>query len=102
LIHDGSDGVPGCVWTLKRGKTPGFSLYDLANQLRTKGWQIPAYPMAPKRGDLVLLRVVTRLGVSRDLAGLLIDDLQRAVRYLQKNPPPRSLNHLSAGGYSHT
>lgn len=102
LVHDGRGGVPGCVWTLSKDAQPGFTLYDLANQLRVKGWQIPTYPMPAHRKDLIVQRVVTRLGVSRDLAGLLVDDLKRAIQYLTKNPPARSNTPAEAGGYSHT
>ena len=102
MIHDGRSGIPGCVWTIRRGENLGFTLYDLASQLRLKGWQVPAYPMPANRGDLVVQRVLTRLGVSRDLAGLLLEDLQRAVKQLMKNPPSRSLTRMNAGGYNHS
>jgi glutamate decarboxylase len=102
LIHDGRGGIPGCTWTIKRGEDPGFTLYDLANQLRVKGWQVPAYPMPPNRGDLVVQRAVTRLGVSRDLAGSLMEDIKRAIKHLQNNPSSRSLTSSSAGGYHHS
>lgn len=102
LIHDGRSGIPGCVWTIRRGENLGFTLYDLASQLRLKGWQVPAYPLPANRGDLVVQRVLTRLGVSRDLAGLLLEDLQRAVKQLMKNPPSRSLTRMNAGGYNHS
>lgn len=101
LIHDGRGGIPGCVWTIAEGEDPGFTLFDLSNQLRVKGWQVPAYPMPPHREDLVVQRVLTRLGVSRDLAGLLLEDLRCAIRQLEKNPPPRSLGRTAAGGYNH-
>lgn len=101
LIHDGRSGIPGCVWTIRRGEDLGFTLYDLASQLRLKGWQVPAYPLPLNRGDLIVQRVLTRLGVSRDLAGLLLEDLQYAIKHLRKNPPSRSLTRMSAGGYNH-
>jgi len=101
LIHDGTSGIPGCAWTLAQGEDPGFNLYDLSNQLRIKGWQVPTYPMPPNRGDLVVQRALMRLGVSRDLAGLLMNDLQRALKELERNPPRRSLTPTSAGGYNH-
>jgi glutamate decarboxylase len=101
LVYDGRDGIPGCTWTLRKGQDRLFSLYDLADRLRVKGWQVPAYPMAANRSDLVVQRVVTRLGVSRDLAGLLLDDIQSAILHFQMNPSLRSLSGQSAGGYHH-
>jgi glutamate decarboxylase len=101
LIHDGTIGIPGCTWTIKPGEDPGFTLYDLANQLRVEGWQVPAYPMPPNRGDLVVQRMLARLGVSRDLAGSLMEDLRSAIKHLHKNPPSKSLTRTTAGGYNH-
>ena len=101
VIHDGRGGVPGCTWTIRPGEDPGFSLYDLADRLRVKGWQVPAYPMPANRTDLVVQRVLTRLGVSRDLASLLYEDLQKAVQHFKKNPTSKSLSRQSAGGYHH-
>jgi glutamate decarboxylase len=57
--------------------------------------------MAPNREDLIVQRMVARLGVSRDLAGLLLEDLERAIKYLQKNPPAKSISRQLAGGYHH-
>lgn len=101
LVYDGRAGIPGCTWTLKKGQDHPFTLYDLADRLRVKGWQVPAYPMPANRSDLIVQRLVARLGVSRDLVGLLLEDLQRAIQHLQKNPPSKSLTGQSAGGYHH-
>ncbi len=102
LIYDGRGGIPGCTWALKKGHNHGFTLYDLADRLRVKGWQVPAYPMPANRSDLIVQRVVARFGVSRDLAGLLLEDLQRAIKHFQKNPSLKSLTDQSAGGYHHS
>jgi glutamate decarboxylase len=101
LVYDGRGGVPGCTWTLKKGEEHLFTLYDLADRMRVKGWQVPAYPMPANRSDLIVQRVVVRLGVSRDLAGLLLEDMRRSIEHLQRNPSFKSLTGLSAGGYHH-
>jgi glutamate decarboxylase len=41
------------------------------------------------------------LGFSRDLAGLLFEDLERAVKHFEKHPAAKSLTRKSAGGYHH-
>jgi glutamate decarboxylase len=101
LVYDGRGGIPGCTWTIKKGVEPGFTLYDLADRLRVRGWQVPAYPMPANRSSLVVQRVLSRLGLSRDLAGLLFEDLKRAVRHLGKHPSSKSLTRHNAGGYHH-
>ncbi len=101
LIYDGRGGIPGCTWTLKRTANPRFTLYDIADRLRVKGWQVPAYPLPANRGDVIVQRLLARLGVSRDLAGLLLEDIQRAIKHFHKNPSSQSLTRQSAGGYHH-
>ncbi len=101
LIYDGRGGIPGCTWAIRKSARPGFTLYDLADRLRLRGWQVPAYPMPEHRADLVVQRVLARLGLSRDLAGLLLDDLQRAVQHFARNPAAKSSSPRDAGGYHH-
>ncbi|HKF47391.1 MAG TPA: glutamate decarboxylase [Terracidiphilus sp.] len=101
VLSEARSGIPGCVWTLPGDGGEKFTLYHLANQLRLKGWQVPVYPMPPKRRDLVVQRAVMRLGVSRDLVGLLLDDMRKAVEQLRKHPPATGSWH-PAGGYNHT
>jgi glutamate decarboxylase len=101
MIYDGRGGVPGCTWTIKKGVNPGFTLYDLADRMRLRGWQVPAYPLPNRCSDVVVQRVLARLGLSRDLAGLLVDDLKRAINHFKKNPSARSRSPIDAGGYHH-
>ncbi|MEE8291108.1 MAG: glutamate decarboxylase, partial [Candidatus Tectomicrobia bacterium] len=62
-------------------KTASFSLYDLADRLRQRGWLVPAYPMPKNREDLIVQRIVVKEDFSRDLAERLLEDLRRAVDY---------------------
>ena len=101
LIHDGHGGIPAVCWTLRDGANPGFSLYDLSDRLRARGWQVPAYSMPPNREDLVVQRILVRHGVSRDLGDLLLDDMRRSLNLLEKHPVASSLTEHEAGGYNH-
>jgi glutamate decarboxylase len=101
LVYDGRGGIPGCCWKMKNNLRTNFTLYDLADRLRGRGWQVPAYPMPVNREDLVVQRVLARLGVSRDLAELLVADIQRAVQHFDEYPSSKSLTRKLAGGYHH-
>ena len=81
---DPADGIPALCWTITPGENPGYSLYDLADRLRVRGWQVPAYSMPAHREDLVVQRILVRLGVSRDLASLLVGDIKAAIEYLSR------------------
>jgi len=102
VIYDGRGGIPALCWSLEDGVTPGFTLYDLADRLRSRGWQVPAYSMPPNREDLVIQRILVRRGVSRDLGDLLLDDMRRCIDYFEKNPISTPLTEEFAGGYSHS
>jgi glutamate decarboxylase len=86
---------------LKEGIRPGFNLYDLADRLRSRGWQVPAYSMPANREDLVIQRILVRHGVSRDLGDLLLADMGRCIDYFEKNPVTTPLTEETAGGYKH-
>ncbi len=101
IIYDGRGGIPALCWTLKEGVNPGFTLFDLADRLRSRGWQVPAYSMPANREDLVIQRILVRHGVSRDLGDLLISDIQRCMDYFKKNPVSHPLTEKEAGGYKH-
>ena len=104
ILYDGDmkGGIPALSWTIKDGyDTHGYTLYDLADRLRGRGWQVPAYSMPANRQDLVIQRILVRHGVSRDLAALLIDDMKRCLDHFKKHPVSEPLSEEEAGGYHH-
>lgn len=104
IIFDGDSqqGMPALCWKIKEGfDKRGYSLYDLADRLRSRGWQVPAYSMPANREDLVIQRILVRHGVSIDLANLLLEDMRRALLHFDKHPVSTPLTRAEAGGYSH-
>src|SRR5690625_4257933 len=99
---DSQQGIPALAWKLKDGTgIGGYTLYDLADRLRSRGWQVPAYSMPANREDLVIQRILVRHGVSRDLASLLIDDIKRSLDYFEKRPVSKPLTENEASGFNH-
>jgi len=84
LLSDGS-AIPVFAFSVREG-TP-FSVFDLSDKLRERGWQVPAYTMPDDAKDVAVLRVVVREGFSRDLAAMFLDDLRAAAEKLAKDPP---------------
>ncbi|MCF6177376.1 MAG: glutamate decarboxylase [Victivallaceae bacterium] len=101
IIYNGRGGIPALCWSLKAGVDTGYTLYDLADRLRSRGWQVPAYSMPAQREDLVIQRILVRHGVSRDLGDLLIKDIKRCLDYFKDNPVAKPLTAKEAGGYKH-
>ncbi|GAB11197.1 glutamate decarboxylase [Gordonia araii NBRC 100433] len=89
LVSKG-DTIPAFAWKLKDGYTENWTLYDLEERLRLKGWQVPAYPMADNLADMTLQRIVVRFGLSHDLAESLLADIKTEVAFLDSlNSPMR-------------
>ena len=104
IIFDGNPkhGIPALAWTLKNpGAMNGYTLYDFADRLRSRGWQVPAYSMPANREDLVVQRILVRHGVSRDLGTLLIEDMKRALEFFKAHPVSKPMTEKEAGGFSH-
>ncbi|MFD7030752.1 glutamate decarboxylase [Streptomyces sp. NPDC059917] len=87
LLYDGQGGLPAVCYTLTDPAASGFTLYDLSDRLRMRGWQVPSYPLPPDRAETVVQRVLIRHGVTLDQIALLVGDLRRAVDHLTKAPP---------------
>ena len=81
LLSRGSD-IPAFAFSLK--DSGPFNVYDLSDELRTRGWIVPAYAMPPAIEDVAVLRVVVRNGFSQDLAVLFLADLKAGVDRLSR------------------
>ncbi len=103
ILYDGNmdSGIPAVCWKLKDGADPGFSLYDLADRLRSLGWQVPAYSLPANRQDLAIQRILVRHGVSRDLGSLLVRDMVRSIDFFTKHPITTPLSAEEGSGYHH-
>ncbi len=83
-----------------RDEVENFTVFDLSNALRERGWQVPAYTFPKNREDLAALRVVVRRGFSHDLADLLVSDLKRQLPRLEAQTAPVHDN-TTASGFHH-
>ncbi|GAA1692668.1 glutamate decarboxylase [Microbacterium sediminicola] len=103
IINDGSPeaGIPAVSWKLREDREHNFTLFDLADRLRTRGWQVPAYTMPPHREDLAVQRILVRQGFSRDQASLLMDDYRAAISHFDRHPVGVPLDEAEAGGFHH-
>ncbi|MGH8224929.1 MAG: glutamate decarboxylase [Gammaproteobacteria bacterium] len=86
LLSDGS-AMPVFTFALKGGAK--YTVFDVSNRLRERGWQVPAYTLPANAEDIAVLRIVVREGFSRDMAGLLLTDLEKAVTELEAHPPQK-------------
>ncbi len=103
IIYDGEmdGGIPALCWKMKDDAQSGFSLYDMADRLRTRGWQVPAYSLPANCQNQPIQRILVRHGVSRDLGMLLIEDMKKALDYFKVHPQPKPLTDAEGAGFHH-
>jgi glutamate decarboxylase len=103
LLCDSSPatGIPTVTWRVKDGQDPGYTLFDLADRLRARGWQVPAYTLTGTASDIAVQRVLVRLGVSRDMASPLLDDFAAAVAHFGRHPVMVPQTEEESGSFNH-
>ena len=72
---------PLFIWMMdpEYDKTAKWTLFDLQAKLQQSGWMVPAYTMPKNIEQVVVMRIVARQGMSRDMADMLLGDIRNAV-----------------------
>lgn len=84
------EGLPLVAFRFKGAEDEGgasdrhYDEYALASHLRSRGWVVPAYTMAPNTNGLKMLRVVVREDFSRARCDSLICDIKLCIGLLEK------------------
>lgn len=73
--------VPLVAVTLKEAD---FSVFQLSEKLREKGWIVPAYTLPADAEDVAVLRIVVKENFGRDMVEMLLEDLMEAYDALEK------------------
>ncbi|WAZ23201.1 glutamate decarboxylase [Streptomyces cinnabarinus] len=94
------DQLPVFAFTTAPDVT-AYDVFDVSRRLREHGWLVPAYTFPANREDLSVLRVVCRNGFSTDLAALLLEDLQRLLPELRRQPHPLGREAGQATAFHH-
>ncbi|UYG16234.1 glutamate decarboxylase [Brachybacterium huguangmaarense] len=80
-----SDGSALPVIALSLPDDSPFSVFDVSHELRTHGWQVPAYTMPAAAERVAVLRIVLRHGFTADLTGRFAEDLTTVTAGLQRH-----------------
>ncbi|MDU1540724.1 MAG: pyridoxal-dependent decarboxylase, partial [Paeniclostridium sordellii] len=81
-IYNNGENLPIVCYRLRNEDAVEWTLYDLADRLAMKGWQIPAYPLPVNLDKVIIQRIVCRADLSYDMAELFIRDLNTAIKDL--------------------
>ena len=101
LLYDGTDGIPGGAWMIKKDANLPFNLYDLTDRMRVRGWQVASYSLPTNCEDMVIQRVLIRHGFSHDMADLFMADLKRSIDYLIQHQGGKSLTKEEGQTFHH-
>jgi glutamate decarboxylase len=93
------DELPVFAFALRSG-IDNFTVFDVSNALRERGWLVPAYTFPEKRTDLAALRVVVKRGFTHDMADMLVADLERQLPRLERQQGPLH-DGTGATGFHH-
>jgi len=97
---DPRTGIPAVTWKLNAGEH-AHNLFDLAEELRTRGWLVPAYTLPSDQQETTVQRIIVRHGFSIDMADLLLEDLRRGIQKLDDRPPSRKLTAREGATFNH-
>lgn len=77
---------PLFIWYMKPEyeKSAKWTLFDLQAKLQESGWMVPAYTLPSNLEEYVVMRMVARQGMSRDMTDMLLNDIKDAVAELEK------------------
>jgi glutamate decarboxylase len=100
LISDGSE-LPVFAFALDPSVT-NYTVFDVSERLRERGWLVPAYTFPADREDLSVLRIVVRAGMHREMADDLLDALREKTDALQSldGPLPKAIQS-TAQAFAH-
>jgi glutamate decarboxylase len=68
----------------------GLDVFELSERLRERGWIVPAYTLPPDAESVAVLRMVVKENFSRDMAELLVADVEAALARLGGRPAPQA------------
>ncbi|MBP1041164.1 glutamate decarboxylase [Vagococcus sp. BWB3-3] len=83
IYNDGAN-IPIVCYTLKKDKDLSWDLYDLADRLLMKGWQVPAYPLPANLTQTIIQRFVCRADLTLPMAKELVQDFKEAINELNE------------------
>jgi glutamate decarboxylase len=67
--------------------TSKYTVFQISERLRAKGWIVPAYTLPPDAEDIAVLRVIVREHFTLDMAENFMADLKNILEKLEEEAP---------------
>lgn len=100
MVND-SKHLPILCYAFKQDVQPKWTLYELSDHLRMRGWQVPTYPMSDNLNDLIVQRIVCRADFGMNRAIEFIEDLNQSIDELNKEHNSHEPYHPKHYGFTH-
>jgi glutamate decarboxylase len=81
------DELPVFAFAL-RDEIDKYTVFDVSDFLRQRGWLVPAYSFPENRQDLSVLRIVVRAGFNHEMADLLLEHTREQTEQLESLETP--------------
>jgi glutamate decarboxylase len=85
-----SDGAQFPIVALRAAQPDPVDLVQLSHMVRERGWIVPAYTLPANAEEITVLRVVVKENFSRDMADILANDVDVAMRALRNGTSAHS------------
>ncbi|KAH8812082.1 pyridoxal phosphate-dependent transferase [Xylogone sp. PMI_703] len=82
MSEKNGSGLPLVAFRLKKSDNRNYDEFNLAHHLRSRGWVVPAYTMAPNTEGMKMLRVVVREDFTKSRCDSLICDIKLCMELL--------------------
>ena len=71
------------VVAVKLKSTENYTVFDISEELRKRGWIVPAYTLPPNAEEIAVLRMVVKENFSRDMSEIFVKDIKNVVERLK-------------------
>ena len=60
-----------------------YTVFDVSEELRKRGWIVPAYTLPPNAEEIAVLRMVVKENFSRDMSEIFVKDIKYVINCLE-------------------
>ncbi|MEM0966756.1 MAG: glutamate decarboxylase [Verrucomicrobiota bacterium] len=85
ILGPGED-IPVLAFRIREDADVNYTVFDISEHIRHRGWLIPAYTLPENAEDIAVLRIVVKEDFSRDMATLLLEDMTRVIADYASQP----------------
>ncbi len=83
-MYNSGENIPIICYALKEDIDVNWTLYDLADRLQMRGWQVPAYPLPNNLDKIIVQRMVCRGDLGQNRGTEFVEDFHQCLDELNR------------------